>query len=202
MPRERDAVVREDVRVVLQVMADLRRRALEPRLEPLEHGLAIQLLGRAGIAMRERNVGGLAGRDRERDAHQLGAHVGQARRLACRARRAARPRCARTSARGSPPSRRFRSGRRVARAAGALGCGAAGTGADAAGASPAASSAPQQPRELAAARTTRRAARDPAAAARDRRGLSGSSRSQRIVASCFDRSSWPSDSRSRSPIFP
>ena len=78
---QRDAVVREDVRVVFQMVADLRRRALEPRLEPREHGLAVQLIGRAGIAMRERNVGGLAGRDRQRDADELGAHVGQARRL-------------------------------------------------------------------------------------------------------------------------
>ncbi len=75
---ELDAVVREHVRVVLQVMADFRRRALEPRLEPREHALAVQLIRRAGVAVREREVGGLARRDRERDADELGFHVVEA----------------------------------------------------------------------------------------------------------------------------
>ncbi len=78
---QRDAMVHEDVRVVLQMMPDLRCRALEPRPEALEHGFAVQLIGRAGVTMRERNVSGFAGRDGQRNADELGAHVGQARRL-------------------------------------------------------------------------------------------------------------------------
>ena len=78
---QHDAVIQEDVGVVLQMMPNLRRGALEPRFEPREHGVAVQLVGCAGVAVRERNVRGLAGRDGQRDADELGAHVGQARRL-------------------------------------------------------------------------------------------------------------------------
>ena len=79
MPRERDAVVGEHVRVVLEMVADLAaRRILEHRLQRREHALAVQLLGRAGIVVAQRHVGRDAGLDAEGDADDLGLHVVEA----------------------------------------------------------------------------------------------------------------------------
>ena len=75
---ELHAVVLEDVRVVLQVMAELRCRALEPGFQPREHALAVQLVRGTGVPVGERDVSGLAGSDRKRDADELGFHVDQA----------------------------------------------------------------------------------------------------------------------------
>jgi hypothetical protein len=49
------------------------------RAQALEHGRRVELVGRAGIAVRERDVGGLAGCPSDRDADKLGAHVAWAR---------------------------------------------------------------------------------------------------------------------------
>ena len=79
MPRELDAVVGEHVRVVLEVMADLRvLLGFEQRLELREAGLAVELVGRAGVVVAQRQVGRDAGRHRERDADDLGLHVFEA----------------------------------------------------------------------------------------------------------------------------
>ena len=70
-----DAVVGEHVAVVLDVLAELLSAAIfQPRLELRQHRLNGQLVGRIGIAVGERNVGRLAGRDAEAQAHDLGAH--------------------------------------------------------------------------------------------------------------------------------
>ena len=59
---ELDAVVRQHVRVVLEMMADLAAlRILEQRLQCREHLVAIELLGRAGVVVLQRHVGGDAG---------------------------------------------------------------------------------------------------------------------------------------------
>ncbi len=78
----RDAVVGEHVAVVLRVLAQLRAlRVLEPGLEPRERALAVELVGRAGIAVRERHVARLARLDAEGKAHELGRHRVEARGL-------------------------------------------------------------------------------------------------------------------------
>ena len=74
-PGERDAVVGEHVRVVLEVGAHLGQRGiLEQRLERRERGLERQLVGRAGVVVRERDVRGLARRHREAHAHDARGH--------------------------------------------------------------------------------------------------------------------------------
>ena len=55
MPRRPDAVIREHVRVVLEVMAHLGvLRGLEQRLELREARVAIELVGRAGVVVPQR----------------------------------------------------------------------------------------------------------------------------------------------------
>ncbi len=79
---EPDAVVREEVRVVFEMVAELRPVGrLEDRLQRGEHALAIELRRRAGIVVMQRNVRRRAGLDAERDADDLGAHVVEAGRL-------------------------------------------------------------------------------------------------------------------------
>jgi hypothetical protein len=59
---QRDAVVREHLRVVLQVLADLLAVGrFEPRLQAREHVVERQLLGQIGPAMRDRQIRGLPG---------------------------------------------------------------------------------------------------------------------------------------------
>ena len=71
----RDAVVRKYMAVVLGVLPDLELcRVLEPWAQALEHELRGELRGRAGVAVRERDVGGLACHGRKVNAHQLGGH--------------------------------------------------------------------------------------------------------------------------------
>lgn len=71
-----DAVVGEHVPVVLDVLAELLLRAvLQPGLELRQHLVDGQLLGRIGVVVRERNVGGLAGRHAEADADDLRDHL-------------------------------------------------------------------------------------------------------------------------------
>ena len=71
---ERDAVVGEHVRVEFQVLPDLGAgRVLEPRPQQLERARAADLLGRAGVLVLERQVGGALA-ERERHADQAGVH--------------------------------------------------------------------------------------------------------------------------------
>ena len=46
----------------------------QPGFETGERGFAIQLFRRAGVAMRQRQIGGLAGVDGKRHADQFGLH--------------------------------------------------------------------------------------------------------------------------------
>ncbi|MNQ55968.1 hypothetical protein D3C85_700780 [compost metagenome] len=62
----------EDVDVVLGVLADLGlARVFQDRLERRQHLVAIELRRHAHIGVGQRDVGGFARRDRERQAHQL-----------------------------------------------------------------------------------------------------------------------------------
>ncbi|MCY1350547.1 hypothetical protein D9M69_367830 [compost metagenome] len=64
--------VGQDVHVVLGVLADLGPgRVFQQRLERLEHGVAVQLLGHAHVAVGQRHVGGLTGLHREGHSHNL-----------------------------------------------------------------------------------------------------------------------------------
>ena len=65
-----DAVVAQHMRVVLQVMAELGVRCdlSSQGLSCARQLVEIELLGRAGIAMRQRQIGRLAGVDAERHA--------------------------------------------------------------------------------------------------------------------------------------
>ena len=77
--RQRDAVVGEDVLVVFEVLTELFvLRAFQPVFQFLQRMFARQLVRRAGIAVRERQVGGLVRLDRKRDADQLRRHDVQA----------------------------------------------------------------------------------------------------------------------------
>ncbi len=61
-----DVVASEDVRVVLQVMANLLlRRILEPVFERRKDPGPIELVGRAGVIMRDRDIGSLPGFHRQ-----------------------------------------------------------------------------------------------------------------------------------------
>ncbi len=85
-----DAVLGEHIEIVFQVLPDLQdRRVLEQRLQKVErlaqrnlgqHVAAEVELGR-GATMGERHVGGLARRDRQREADELGLHRVDRRRL-------------------------------------------------------------------------------------------------------------------------
>ena len=73
----------EDVRVVLEVVADL-RRVSRPRAAACSFAStssSVQLVRRARVVVREREVGGLAGLDAEGDADDFGLHVVEAGRL-------------------------------------------------------------------------------------------------------------------------
>ncbi len=73
---ERDAVVRQDVRVVLEVMAEFGLgEILEHGLQGAEHRVPIQLRGRSGVIVAERDVRSLPGGDREGYAHDPRLHV-------------------------------------------------------------------------------------------------------------------------------
>ena len=79
---QRDAMIREHMLVVFQVLTDLRfRRVLQPRFQHRQHGVEMQLVGRRGAAMAKRNVGGFVRRDGNRDADQLRLHRIEAGRL-------------------------------------------------------------------------------------------------------------------------
>ena len=68
---EPDAVIGEHVLVVLEVLPELRGMpVLEPWPEPRQDFVEVELLRRASVAMRERQIGGVPGLDRERDADQ------------------------------------------------------------------------------------------------------------------------------------
>src|SRR5437879_9424975 len=57
---QRDAVIGQHMRVVLEVLADLRMaRRLQPWAQLLEHALQPELLRRPRVAVRERDVAGL-----------------------------------------------------------------------------------------------------------------------------------------------
>ena len=80
--RKFDTVAGEDVRVVLEVMADLwPLRVLQKSPESCENLVTRQLLGRTRIVVSNRNIGRLAGLNGERQADDFGLHVVQARRL-------------------------------------------------------------------------------------------------------------------------
>ena len=73
--RQRDAVVRQDVDVVLGVLAELGYRGvLEDRLQRFEDGIAIKLLWRAGIVVCQRDIAGLARLHCEAEADDVGQH--------------------------------------------------------------------------------------------------------------------------------
>ena len=73
---ELDAVIAQHVRVVLQVVPDLgARRVLEQGLQCRQHAIPVELRRRAGIVVRERQIGGVSGFAAERHADDLGLHV-------------------------------------------------------------------------------------------------------------------------------
>ncbi len=77
---EPDAVTQKHVRVVFEVVAELRAlRIFEERLQGFEHAFPIQLFGRAGIAVTHRHIRGDAGLGGERHADDLRLHVVEAR---------------------------------------------------------------------------------------------------------------------------
>ncbi|CAM5321889.1 hypothetical protein RLIN73S_06475 [Rhodanobacter lindaniclasticus] len=74
-PLHGDAVVRQDVDVVLRVLAQLGpRRVLEDRLQRGQHGIAIELRRHAGVVVAERDVAGPARLHREAEADDVRAH--------------------------------------------------------------------------------------------------------------------------------
>ena len=84
---QRDAVIGQHMRVVLEVLADLRMaRRLQPWAQLLEHALQPELLRRPRVAVRERDVAGLVLRDRQRNADQARLHRIERRGLRVQAR--------------------------------------------------------------------------------------------------------------------
>ena len=76
---QRDAMVEEDVAIVLDVVPDLRPgRIFQQRTQALEYPRPIQLVGRPRVIMGDRHVGGAARGRRERQADHVGDHVVQA----------------------------------------------------------------------------------------------------------------------------
>jgi hypothetical protein len=72
---ERDVVVGKNMAVVFEVLADdLGLRVSQQRLEFGQGGITVKLRGRAGIVVRQRQVGGHAGLDSKRDPDQFGPH--------------------------------------------------------------------------------------------------------------------------------
>ena len=77
-----DAVVGKHMAVVFDVLAQLGvQRAFQPGFEHRQHVFTWQLLRRAGVAVRQRNIGRLARHHAQADAHNLGAHFVQGRGL-------------------------------------------------------------------------------------------------------------------------
>ncbi|MND36342.1 hypothetical protein D3C80_269960 [compost metagenome] len=67
-----DGAVGEDVHVVLGVLPDFELlRIFEQRFKRQQYTVAIQLLGRPHVAVRQRHIGGLMGLHSERQANQL-----------------------------------------------------------------------------------------------------------------------------------
>ncbi len=59
MTGERNPVIRQNVAVELQVMAQFRLRlVLEQRFQRGEHAAGVELRGRAGVVVRQRHIGG------------------------------------------------------------------------------------------------------------------------------------------------
>ena len=103
---EPDAVVREHVRVVLHVLPELRLAGvLEPGLQPRERRIEVELVRCARVAVRERQVGGLVRRDREREADDAARSSDRGSWFRCRRPRAAQRRSSPSSARARPQSR-------------------------------------------------------------------------------------------------
>ena len=76
LARERDAVVREHVGVVFQMMSEFWPvSVLEHRLECREHLFTIELLRSSRIVVAERHVCRFPRRDRERQADDARLHV-------------------------------------------------------------------------------------------------------------------------------
>ena len=76
LTRDGNFIIGEYVRVVLQVMAEFRLgRILEPGLAGRQDLLEIQLLGRSGVIVTQRHVGGLARCDGEGESDDARAHV-------------------------------------------------------------------------------------------------------------------------------
>ena len=108
---EFDAAALQHVCVVLQVMADLPAlRVLEQRLQPRERRRPVELVRRAGVVVRERQVGGLAGLDAERDADDLGFHVVEAGGLGVEGEEVGGLRAHRSSDQAAAPSKWSRTG--------------------------------------------------------------------------------------------
>ena len=78
----RKVVASENMRIVFQVMPDfLLLRVFDECFHLRQHPVAIELVGRARIVVRDRNVGGFAGFDSQRNSYQFRFHVVDARRL-------------------------------------------------------------------------------------------------------------------------
>ena len=78
--REPDAVVGEDMTVVFEVLADdFRRGVFQNRTQLVQCGGAVELFRRAGVAVRQRQVGGNTCLGSKRDADQFGLHGVEAR---------------------------------------------------------------------------------------------------------------------------
>ena len=76
--RQRDAVVGEDVRVVLGVLRELGRAGvLEPGPQALQHPGQRQLFRRCGAVVGQRDLGRPARLHRQADAHDAGTHAVQ-----------------------------------------------------------------------------------------------------------------------------
>jgi hypothetical protein len=72
---EPDVVVGKNVTVVFEVLAnDPWCGIFQQRFQLRQHGAAIELRGRAGIVVRQRQVGGFAVADGEGHPHQFGLH--------------------------------------------------------------------------------------------------------------------------------
>ena len=70
-----DAVVGKHVAVVLHMLAQLMGlRVFQPGFEQCQYLVAVQLVGRSGITVRQGNVGRLTGLHTQADAHNLGLH--------------------------------------------------------------------------------------------------------------------------------
>jgi hypothetical protein len=79
---KRDAVIQQNVLVELDVLSDLLVRiAREPIGELCKHAIAIELVRRPGVAVRDGDVAGATRLDRQRDAHDLSSHRIEARRF-------------------------------------------------------------------------------------------------------------------------